>query len=262
MKIKHIRESIADRAKRWDDIGYIIISACIDPTDPEQKFLSSEDGKGSTNSERTKNLAKEINDAGYSFMKANGVYMGGAEKSFMVFGCKHDSEGNVQDVPFDILFKFGRKLCAEYTQYSFFAHDKGSDSVNEYYNYNAQGKPESKFKNQSFNVDNADYATIVGKYKKSGAKHGFTTQIDDDFEVGERGLGNKRGEFMKTSSDFGVDDKERQIEFGESKKIDNSKRRLFEAVFYSTCGNTEIPFKANKLDKNNLVNDFVKTLDF
>lgn len=194
-----INENIKNDLKRWDKIGFIIISASIsekneDGSTTEQFEYSQDkekgDKKGKTNKERTLNLKKELKASGFSFKPVWGTYAEEKEDSFMVFPMKVVN-GEIEEVDFDELYHFGKKLVKDYTQYSVHVHmPNQADATND----NGYGEVESSMSDRHTDrksVEQAYASTLTKNPKKPSAKdHGWTyndfTEIEKNHKLTDR----------------------------------------------------------------------------
>lgn len=141
--------------------GYCIVSACRgDKTHAE-------------NNARTKDLARTIKDAGYSYMPVYGGYIEDdsgevLEASFVIFN--YDNRGNSGD--FEDLKSFAIEMCGKYNQDSVLVCEPGS--VPTYYdrNGNIVSAPEHSSNNVKINDKSEPYFTEL---KNKG--HRFTYDI-------------------------------------------------------------------------------------
>lgn len=202
-----LTENIKKDLDRWDKLGYIIISASISTTETlpkldadgketdevetdengepiryltDQYINSAEvihgDGKGLDNGQRTNELKKELEKSGYSFKKVWGVYMGDSEVSFMVFPMKINN-GEIEEVPFEELYDFGKKLVGDFTQYSVHVHKPNSGTAT---NDNYLGEEDDVFERTRPSTDQDDFRTsTVNPKKPSAVNHSFSTDVND-----------------------------------------------------------------------------------
>ena len=209
--MKKLNEDIKHDLERWDKIGFIVLSASISdkgvylPDDPNandsgiveqsdngypylsDQYLKAHDmdfsEKGFSNEERTNNLKKELRVSGYSFKPAWGVYDGGQESSFMVFPMKV-VKGEIEEVPFEELYNFGKSLVKDYSQWSFHVHKPGA-GIGKVTNDNGYGEEDDVFE-KTVGESNDNYETrTVNPKKPSSRNHAFS----DDFVDG--GLNHK-----------------------------------------------------------------------
>ena len=129
--------------------------------------------------ERNKTAYKELYDkikhSPYSYSQVYGGFKGtdkiiaSYEPSFLIY-CV-DRKGN--RLPFDELFEFGKELCKEFSQESFFAQAPGE--APNHYNYKGEQVNIDSSKFVKFNRDGEEYFTTT-KRKKNGGQR-FTSDI-------------------------------------------------------------------------------------
>lgn len=194
-----LTENIKNDLARWDKLGYIIISASISTTETLEdengnvitdengepvhyltdQYINSADvihgdGKGLDNGQRTNELKKELEKSGFSFKKVWGVFEGESEKSFMVFPMKI-KDGEIEEVDFDELYDFGKKLVGDFTQWSVHVHRPGT-GVGEVTNDNYKGEKDDIFNGTRPATKNDLYSTsTVNPKKPSALDHSFAT---------------------------------------------------------------------------------------
>lgn len=158
--------------------GYCIVSACRgtdsdDPKDVESNRLE--------NKRRTKQLASDIKNAGYSYMPVYGGYIEDEngevlEASFVIFN--YDNRGNSGD--FNDLMSFAISMCGKYNQDSVLICEPGK--VPAYYDRNGKvvSEPSKSSDKVKINDRNEPYFT---KLKDKSKRFTYDIAFPEDDEL-------------------------------------------------------------------------------